>query len=37
VVSFMNGAEEMREVLRLNDVIFSDYHVFRSEMRIVPN
>lgn len=21
---------------RLNDVVFSDYHVFRTEMRIVP-
>ncbi len=30
------GARSDREVLRLNDVIFSDYHVFRSEMRIVP-
>jgi len=30
------GLESMREVKRLNDVVFSDYHVFRSEMRIVP-
>lgn len=26
-----------REVTRLDDVVFSDYHVFRSEMRIVPD
>lgn len=25
-----------QEVIRLNDVVFSDYHVFRSEMRIIP-
>ena len=25
-----------QEVARLNDVVFSDYHVFRAEMRIVP-
>ncbi|WP_109487650.1 VWA domain-containing protein [Occallatibacter savannae] len=30
------GLESLREVTRLNDVGFSDYHVFRSEMRIVP-
>ena len=30
------GLESLREVTRLNDVVFSDYHVFRSEMRIVP-
>jgi hypothetical protein len=28
--------ESMREVTRLNDVVFDQYHVFRSEMRIVP-
>lgn len=28
---------EMREVTQLDDVVFSDYHVFRSEMRIVPD
>ena len=27
---------EMGEITRLDDVVFSDYHVFRSEMRIVP-
>jgi hypothetical protein len=27
---------EVREVTRLDDVVFRDYHVFRSEMRIVP-
>lgn len=31
------GLERLREVTRLNDVVFSDYHVFRSEMRIVPD
>lgn len=31
------GLESLREVTRLNDVVFSDYHVFRSEMRIVPD
>lgn len=25
-----------RKAARLNDVVFSDYHVFRSELRIVP-
>lgn len=30
------GPAVMREVTRLDDVVFSDYHVFRSEMRIVP-
>jgi hypothetical protein len=30
------GAGWEREAERLNDVVFSDYHVFRSEMRIVP-
>lgn len=28
--------ESERKVTRLNDVVFSDYHVFRTEMRIVP-
>ncbi|HXS76619.1 MAG TPA: VWA domain-containing protein [Terracidiphilus sp.] len=27
---------EVREVTQLDDVVFTDYHVFRSEMRIVP-
>ena len=31
------GLESLREVTRLNDVVFSDYHVFRTEMRIVPD
>jgi hypothetical protein len=25
-----------REAVRLNDVVFTDYHVFRAEMRIMP-
>lgn len=25
-----------REAARLNDVVFSNYHIFRTEMRIVP-
>lgn len=47
-VSFSEGALEVptawdtgsgwkRETARLNDVVFSDYHVFRTEMRIVPD
>jgi VWFA-related protein len=35
-VSVAAGGPEMSEVTRLDDVVFSDYHVFRSEMRIVP-
>lgn len=35
-VSMSTGLAAMREVTRLDDVVFSDYHVFRSEMRIVP-
>jgi len=31
------GVARMREVTRLNDVVFSGYHVFRSEMRILPD
>jgi hypothetical protein len=30
------GTPELRKITRLDDVVFSDYHVFRSEMRIVP-
>jgi len=26
-----------RALILLNDVVFTDYHVFRSEMRIIPN
>jgi VWFA-related protein len=33
----LGSPAETRGVTRLNDVIFSDYHVFRSEMRIVPS
>jgi VWFA-related protein len=31
------GPAVEREVTRLDDVVFSDYHVFRAEMRILPN
>ena len=27
---------DIREVTRLDDIVFSDYHVFRSEVRIIP-
>jgi hypothetical protein len=30
------GVGEMREVTRLNDVVFNEYHVFRSDMRVLP-
>lgn len=30
------GVAWMREAARLNDVIFNDYHVFRSDFKIVP-
>jgi hypothetical protein len=30
------SADPSQEASRLNDVVFDDYHVFRSEMRIVP-
>lgn len=30
------GPTVPREVTRLDDVVFSGYHVFRSEMRILP-
>ena len=30
------GPAVPHEVTRLNDVVFSGYHVFRSEMRILP-
>lgn len=30
------GMGSDRQAARLNDVVFSDYHVFRAEMRIVP-
>jgi hypothetical protein len=29
--------KDVRDVTRLDDVVFSDYHVFRSEMRIIPD
>ena len=36
-VLFTNmGLGHDREVTRLNDVVFSDYHVFRSDFKIVP-
>lgn len=31
------AAEVVRDVTRMDDVVFSDYHVFRSEMRIIPD
>jgi hypothetical protein len=31
------GLARLREVTRLDDVVFSGYHVFRSEMRILPD
>ena len=31
------GPTVSRKVTRLDDVVFSDYHVFRSEMRILPD
>jgi hypothetical protein len=34
-VSFDLGTSSKRNSARLNDVVFSDYHVFRSEMRVV--
>jgi hypothetical protein len=35
-VSMVVATSWKREFTRLNDVVFNDYHVFRSEMRIVP-
>lgn len=32
----LTGIGAPREVTRLNDVVFDGYHVFRSEMRILP-
>lgn len=29
-------SRKRRKAARLNDVVFSDYHVFRAEIRIVP-
>ena len=31
------GLSKLRQVTRLDDVVFSGYHVFRSEMRILPD
>lgn len=31
------GSVRMREVTRLDDVVFSGYHVFRSDFRILPD
>jgi hypothetical protein len=31
------GLSFARQVTRLDDVVFSDYHVFRTEMRILPD
>jgi hypothetical protein len=28
---------EMPRVTAINDVVFDDYHVFRSELRILPS
>lgn len=33
----VQGPSVSREVTRLNDVVFSGYHVFRTEMRIIPD
>jgi len=35
-VPFYVATSSKGKVLRLNDVVFDNYHVFRSEMRIVP-
>jgi hypothetical protein len=31
------GLAAMREVTRMDDVVFSGYHVFRTEIRILPD
>jgi hypothetical protein len=36
-VGMSAGLSFQRDVIRLDDVVFSDYHVFRTEMRILPN